>query len=207
MNPTCQYDSFSYGYLLWHACKISHNEHINIITCKWLTQNCLPHFVLVLKCACLTNKFAYITICVWIAMRKVNCIPVIFSSEFECQTIEEGAVTVVGSLSYIAVCVYNRAWREVRCSLELRWILILKELLHPACLEISNVEAVSLPADLILFGVHNRVDQWPHALTICRVWLHEIDHVESVCLILLCILYPKVIPLAESLCPIIILKV
>jgi hypothetical protein len=76
-----------------------------------------------------------------------------------------------------------------------------------SCLVVCYIVPVSVPADLLLLRLLVAVNQWFHAHVICRIWLHEVNNVESVCYVAPCVLDPKVIPLGVARCTVVVLKV
>ena len=67
--------------------------------------------------------------------------------------------------------------------------------------------AVSVPSYSCSFSFLGRVDQGLHSLIILRIRLHEINDIESICLILFDILQAEIVPLSESTSAIIIFEI
>lgn len=74
-------------------------------------------------------------------------------------------------------------------------------------LEIGNVGTVPVPTNVVSVSFLHRVEERLHPFVISGVWLHEVNYVESVILILPCILHLKVVPLSKAACPVIILQI
>lgn len=72
---------------------------------------------------------------------------------------------------------------------------------------VCNVLAVALPADSALFRLFHAVDERPHPLVVVRVRLHEVDYIEAVFLIFLCILNSEKVPLGETVGAVVVLEV
>ena len=77
----------------------------------------------------------------------------------------------------------------------------------PSILIISNIKAISLPADASSFCFFDRVHQRPHSVGVCRVRLHQVDNVEAVRVVLPRVLYLEIVPLCESSGAIIIFEI
>ena len=72
------------------------------------------------------------------------------------------------------------------------------------CKIISNILTVSLPPDLIVFGIHDRVGERTHAFIVSAIWLHEVGQMQPICLPFASVLDTKVVPLAVALCIVIV---
>ncbi len=65
-------------------------------------------------------------------------------------------------------------------------------------LVVADVVARANPSAAGLLGGHVGVHQWPHAVVVERVWLDEVDDVESVLLACLRVGYTEVVPLSVA---------
>ncbi len=72
---------------------------------------------------------------------------------------------------------------------------------------ISNIKTVSLPTDPSGFGFFHRVNQRSHSIGICGIGLHQVDNIETICVILPSVLHLEVVPLCEASSAIVIFEV
>ena len=148
MHPCRQYNCLPDRDLFWYTSKISHNQHIYIISCQWLAKHSFPYFVFILESACFWNKTADVSISVGVAVAEVNSVIVIFRSVFEGQTIVNGSISIICWLHGGGRSVINGIRTKVLGSSKLRGVLVFERFLDATCLIISDVKAVSLPADV-----------------------------------------------------------
>ena len=64
---------------------------------------------------------------------------------------------------------------------------------------------VSIPPNPCALSLLHRVDEGLHTLAVSRVWLHEVDYVEPVCLPFPRVLNTEVVPLRETSSSIVVL--
>ena len=76
-----------------------------------------------------------------------------------------------------------------------------------ACLIISDVEAVTTPADSTFLSIFQRVDQRTHSLAISAIRFHEIDKMEAVCLVFPSILDAEEVPLSVTMRAVIVFQI
>ena len=129
-----------------------------------------------------------------------------FEHDLEGQGVVEWAITAV-------VVVAAHPWnatssRRAGCQRTKHSIggLVVRLLLSSALI-VSNINSVALPSDFVLLSLLDRVDQWLHAHVVVGVRLHEVDDVEAVHFIFLCVLHSEVVPLRVALGSVVVLQV
>ena len=122
--------------------------------------------------------------------------------DLEAQSVIE---RTVASISFwLALNAWDRSWWEnigvgsVGCS---------RLLFLTGGLVVRDIETVTVPADLLGFGLLGTVDERLHTLVIVAVRFHQVDNVEAVSAVGPRIAYPEEIPLSVAVSAIVILKV
>lgn len=84
---------------------------------------------------------------------------------------------------------------------------LFKILTFTRILIICYVMTVSVPSNPCALSLLHRVDEGLHALAVSRVWLHEVDDVEPVCLPFPRVLDSEVVPLSETSSSVVVLQI
>lgn len=81
MDSTGKDYRFSMWDRFWTWRKVRDNEHLNIVSCKWLTEDSPPDLVFILIGANFLDHVTQVWISVGVAMSKVDCVIIIYSSK------------------------------------------------------------------------------------------------------------------------------
>lgn len=73
-------------------------------------------------------------------------------------------------------------------------------------LEVADVSTRPVPTEVLRLGAVLAESEHTHSLVVETVWFCEVDDVEADLLVLLCVRYPKEVPLRVTVCVYIILK-
>ena len=200
MYASCQYYSFTNGYFFWRAAKICYNQHVYVITGETFAKHGLSDLVLILICASLIHVPDQIRIRIRITMCNVNCVKVKLGCVLEGQAIIILTVPVIVWLQGVDILIEDLERTEFFVATEGRGVLVFKASFCTVCLIICNVLTITLPPISTSFScVQYGINYGFHTLCICRIWFHEVNYIESICLSLTCILYSKVKPLGKAL--------
>jgi len=95
VHPRRENDRFPNSYILRVRRKISHDQHVNIVTRQRLTQDRFAYLILILEAAPFLNIFNEVCVSIRIAVGKINRIVFMLKFNLERQCIVEWTITSV----------------------------------------------------------------------------------------------------------------
>lgn len=95
MDPGRKDYGFSDSYFLRDTCKVSYNQHVDIISRERFTEDSFSHLVLILESASLGHEAAQVGVGVGVAVREVHSIVVVLSCPLESQAVVHRTISII----------------------------------------------------------------------------------------------------------------